>query len=146
MSPQMKNIPLCLQPDQFSHFSACATFSFTPRPAGGFCPSFSSSLRCPSIPSSLSSQEGLRSMMAPQSPWKGSRWALFPAVRAAHHGLLQARHTQSCHLPRETPMGTYAESRAGGSARWCSAAMVPGAWAQSCPCHPREGGRTGPSP
>lgn len=30
MSLQMKNIPLCLQPDLFSHFSICSMFSFTP--------------------------------------------------------------------------------------------------------------------
>lgn len=29
-SLQRKNIPLCLQPDLFSHFSLCSTFSFTP--------------------------------------------------------------------------------------------------------------------
>lgn len=29
-SLQRENIPLCLQPDPFSHFSLCSTFSFTP--------------------------------------------------------------------------------------------------------------------
>lgn len=28
MSLQRMNIPLCLQPDPFSHFSLCSTFSF----------------------------------------------------------------------------------------------------------------------